>query len=69
MVDTADVDSTISFKLEKNTLNVQSDPMHHGFWYLSLTKGALPVGFRGKYTKRSQALAAARDYMALKTKE
>lgn len=62
-------DTTIKFKLDKNILTVSSDPMHHGFWALSLDRGALPTEFRGKYTKRSNALIAAKAYIASKTKE
>lgn len=62
-------DTTIKFKLEKNTLTVSSDPLHHGFWQLNLDRGALPLPFRGRYTKRNQALAAAKAYMDTKIKD
>lgn len=65
----AEDSTTYKIKLEKNTLTVSSDPMHHGFWQLNLEKGAMPTQFRGRYTKRSEALKAAQLYIASKTKE
>lgn len=53
----------MKFKLDKNTLNIESDPLHHGFWTLSLDRGALPTEFRGRYTKRTEALKAAQSYI------
>jgi hypothetical protein len=72
MVEHENADTTAtqtSFKLDKNILRVESDPLHHGFWSLSLAKGALPTAFRGRYTKRNAAIRAAQEYIALKTKE
>lgn len=56
-------DTTIKFQLDKNKLTVSQDLMHHGFWGLSLERGALPNEYRGRYTKKSEALKAAQIYM------
>lgn len=56
-------DTTIKFQLDKNKLSVTQDLFHHGFWGLSLDRGALPNEYRGRYTKRSEALKAAQRYM------
>lgn len=61
--------TTFKIKLDKNTLTVSSDPLHHGFWQLNLEKGAMPTKFRGRYTKRAEALKAAKSYVASRTKE
>lgn len=57
-------DTIVEFQLDKNKLKVSQDVMHHGFWGLSLERGALPNEYRGRYTKRSEALKAAKIYMA-----
>jgi hypothetical protein len=57
-------DTTTKIKLDKNTLNIQSDPLHHGFWTLSLDRGALPERYRGKYTSRVLAMADAKAYIS-----
>lgn len=65
-----DVDTTITkIKTDKNTVNVTQDPIHYGFWQLSLDRGALPAQFRGKYTKRVFAEAAALEYAKTKIKD
>lgn len=55
--------TTVEFKLDKNKLTVSQDLMHHGFWQMSLERGALPNQYRGRYTKKNEALKAAKAYM------
>lgn len=63
-------DFTTKFKLDKNVLTISPDPLHHGFWLMSLDRGSLPTEYRGRYTKKSKILEAAKQYMELrKTKE
>lgn len=62
-------DSTVKFKLDKNTLTVSSDPIHHGFWQLNLERGPLPDKFRGKYTKKALAISAANFYIESRKKD
>lgn len=64
-----DADSTIKYQLDKNTLTVFSNPAHHGFWGLRLAKGALPDRYRGWYTKRDQAIKAAKAYTEERKKD
>lgn len=61
-----DVDTTetiTKFETKKNEVTVYQDPLHFGFWRLSLKRGALPAAFRGQYTKRIFAEAAAQEYV------
>lgn len=64
-----DEDFTVKIKMDRNTVTVSPDPLHHGFWQLSLDRGALPDRFRGKYTKKILAVKAAESYVASRAKE
>lgn len=56
-------DTTTKIQLDRNVLNISQDPLHHGFWQLSLDRGSLPKEFQGRYTKRTEALKAAQVYI------
>lgn len=58
--------TTITIDLGKNKLHIAKDPLHFGFWGLSLDRGALPTEFRGKYTDRRSAQQAADLYVRTK---
>lgn len=62
-------DSTIKFKMDKNVLTVSSDPLHHGFWLLSLDRGSLPEVYKGRYTKKILAVKAAEQYIESRKKD
>lgn len=51
----------IRWDVDGNTL-VAKCTNPHGFWVLSLTKGALPEQFRGHYSSLAAVERAARDY-------
>lgn len=61
--------STTKIKTDKNVVHVTQDEFHFGFWKLSLDRGALPSKYRGQYTKRAFAEAAAKEYAMTKTKD
>lgn len=61
--------TTTRIKTDKNVVKVEQDPMHFGFWRLSLERGSLPRAFQGVYTKRIHAEQAAELYAKTKIKE
>lgn len=62
-------DFTTKIKLDKNVLTISQDPLHHGFWVMSLDRGSLPDKFKGRYTRKSAALQAAKAYMDARSKK
>lgn len=61
--------ATTKIKTDRNTVKIEADPLHYGFWRLSLERGQLPLKFRGVYTKRILAEEAAKLYAASRTKD